>query len=81
MLLPGPFSAKERISAPFEVRIEASSEKSSRNPDGLLFDPVCFTVTQDHTKCQFDGMTQLVTGFGDAGVWRYTLSIVPNCGL
>jgi type VI secretion system secreted protein VgrG len=80
VLSPVGFHADEQISAPFSLSVQAVSQSASVDPDALLFNPACLTVTQNDTPRYFHGMVRAVTATGTPirGMYNYTLSIVPR---
>ncbi len=73
-------TARERLSAPFEIDIKAVSTRQAVDPDQLLFKPVGLTVRRkDGTDRLFHGIVRRVEAIGveQRGRWEYRLDVVP----
>ncbi|KMO40883.1 hypothetical protein VQ02_06820 [Methylobacterium variabile] len=74
-------TARERISAPYEIDITAVSTERSIDPDRLLYKPVGLTVRRkDGTDRHFHGIVRRVDSVGleRRGRWEYRLEVVPR---
>ncbi len=74
-------TARERISAPYEIEVDAVSTERAIKPDRLLYRPVGLTVRRkDGTDRHFHGIVRRFTarGIERRGRWVYRLEIVPR---
>lgn len=80
VLSPVAFHAEERISAPYEVTIEAVSQQPAIDPNQLLFTPACLRVGNSGGTRYFHGVVRAISRGGQPlrGLYRYTLSLVPR---
>ncbi|MFB0493638.1 type VI secretion system secreted protein VgrG [Methylobacterium sp. OAE515] len=74
-------TARERISAPYEIDVEAVSAEQAIDPDRLLYRSVGLTVRRkDGIDRRFHGIVRRFTSVGieRRGRWVYRLEIVPR---
>ncbi len=80
-LQPVSFHAEETISAPFSVTVETVSTSASIDPDTVLYQPACLTVTHgDGGPRLLQGMVRSIVATGEPFRDRfgYTLTFVPK---
>jgi type VI secretion system secreted protein VgrG len=80
-LQPISFHAEESISAPFSVTVEAISDKVTIDPDAVLFQPACLTITFGPEAPRImQGMVRsfVATGEPVRDQYAYTLTFVPK---
>ncbi len=76
-LEPVAFRTEESISAPYVVTVEATSEKASINPDDVLFQPACLTVTIGTAPPRiFQGLVHSFVAAGQPVRDRYTYTLI-----
>lgn len=82
--LPVRLHATETISEPFLFVLDMVSTKQSVDPNAMLFQPVCVTVTfeqpSDLPARNFHGIVRSFAATGGAGQdrWGYTAELVPT---
>jgi type VI secretion system secreted protein VgrG len=81
VLQPISFHAEETISAPFSVTVEAISDKAAIDPNAILFQPACLTITFGSGPSRImNGMVRsfVATGEPVRNQYAYTLTVVPK---
>jgi type VI secretion system secreted protein VgrG len=81
VLQPVSFHAEESIGAPYSVTVETISEQATIDPDSVLFQPACLTVTfGSDTPRIMQGMVRsfVATGEPVRDKYAYTLTFVPK---
>src|ERR1700722_19297442 len=81
VLQPISFHAEESVSAPYSVTVEAISEQATIDPNAVLFQPACLTITCGGEPPRI--MQGMVRSFAATGEpvrdrYAYTLTFVPK---
>ena len=74
-------TARERLSAPFEIDVLAVSTIRAHDPDRLLYQPVTITVRlKDGHERLFHGVVRRMEALGSdqRDRWQYRLEVVPR---
>jgi type VI secretion system secreted protein VgrG len=80
-LQPISFHAEESLSAPYSVTVEAISTQAAIDPDLILFQPACLTVTFGSEAPRImHGMVRFFVATGEPvrDQFAYTLTFVPK---
>jgi type VI secretion system secreted protein VgrG len=81
VLQPISFHAEESVGAPYVVTIEAISSKPSIDPNTILFQPACLTITfASGAPRIMQGMVRAFVATGEPvrDQYAYTLTLVPK---
>jgi type VI secretion system secreted protein VgrG len=81
VLQPVSFHARESISAPFAVTVETVCDEAGIDPDQLLFQPACLTISHGKGESRMlQGMVRslVATGQPVRDRFAYTLTFVPK---
>lgn len=78
---PVAFSAEESISAPYVVTVDVVSDRSSIDPDTILYTPACLTIAfGSNTERVMHGMVRAFAALGQPvrGRFAYRLTLAPR---
>ncbi len=81
VLQPVSFHAEESINVPYSVTVEAISDQATIDPDAILFQPACLTITfGTGTPRIMQGMVRsfVATGEPVRDQYAYSLTFVPK---